>query len=624
MKLKISDVINALFDKRYPILCVLFILLVCFDVNFSSIHMWNIYVSNDKPAFMLGVARDIRSDEWATNLSWQMSQVFNNFGTYNYMSRASGLNTLIAQFQAGWNIENIGRPANWGFLMLGAARGLSWYWCSKIILLFLSSIEFIYLLTKNKKLSLAGAFVITYAPGLQWWFSNYLPDLITSFQFILVLLVTMIHQKNLKCKLLNTFGLIVFSVGFVFVIYPPWQIPLLYIMLVFIVTILMMNRPSKLDYSLITLVLFINVICIWHFYLLSHQDIEVISNTIYPGKRFSHSGESNIGAMFNYLNNLTTPYKSANYLNDCELSNFWLFFPVFPFICFYIPSLKRGVFYNILLYANMIIFVYLLIPDLGNDLIYKYTLLSNVTGHRLELVFGLLNTYLLILFLDKYEIAKAQKNTLRWVNGVVWVYVAIYLYKSQIYNSMSMYLWVSIALMWLIIDLILNNRKSLVAVMLVLLAIISGAVVNPLVVGIGDLYNSSLSHKIQEIRKQNLSAVWVSSSWILGEYLLDQGVYSFNSVKFYPDFKVWSRLDPNGSYINVYNRFAHIDVGLNSESSSINLIQADLFNLNLNREDLLKNTDIKYILSNDKLINMNNVILLDSIDRKYIYEVIRK
>ena len=146
----LNEVLSIIFDKKYLIFGGLFLILVLFDINFSSMHEWNAYVENTHPAFTIGHARGIRSDEFATNLTWQMSQVFNHFGTFNYMSRASGLNTIVAQFQAGWNIENIGRPINWGFLLFGAARGLSWYWCSKLILLFLSSVEFIYLLTKNK------------------------------------------------------------------------------------------------------------------------------------------------------------------------------------------------------------------------------------------------------------------------------------------------------------------------------------------------------------------------------------------------------------------------------------------------------------------------------------------
>jgi hypothetical protein len=619
----LNEVLSIIFDKKYLIFGGLFLILVLFDINFSSMHEWNAYVENTHPAFTIGHARGIRSDEWATNLTWQMSQVFNHFGTFNYMSRASGLNTIVAQFQAGWNIENIGRPINWGFLLFGAARGLSWYWCSKLILLFLSSVEFIYLLTRNKNLSLAGAFIITYAPGLQWWFSNYTPELITSVQFIIVLFMAMLNQTDVRIKLLQAFGIIVFSIGFAFVLYPPLQVPMFYVMVVFLLAILIKSKPTKIDVGLIILIVLTNLICVAHFYLISHEDIKLVMNTIYPGQRFARSGQIDIDGLLSYINNLITPYKSPNYSNQCELSNFWLFFPVFPFLCFVIPEQKRGLFFNLLFYADLIILTFLLTPELGNDYIYKYTLFSKVSCGRLMVVFGLLNTYLLILFIDKYKSMKFDIRVSLWVNAFVWLYVSVYIWGSQIYGNMHLLMYASVGIMWLIIHLILIHKEFIAITLLVVLTVLTGVIINPWVVGIGDLYDSDLSHKIQEIRKQDPTAVWTGDFWVLGEYLLTQGLYSFNSVKFYPDFKVWDRIDKNHKFVDVYNRYAHINLNLVDEKTTFILNQPDLITLNLNRHDLVNDTDIKYVLAGHPLKTENNLELLDIVGSKYIYRVIR-
>jgi hypothetical protein len=627
MKIKNNNfnrTLNIVFDKKYLIFGALFAVLLLLNVNFSSIHMWDVLIENGHPAFTLGHFRGIRSDEFATNLTWQMSQVFNHFGTFNYMSRASGLNTIVAQFQAGWNIENIGRPINWGFLLFGAARGLSWYWCSKLILLFLSSVEFIYLLTKNKNLSLVGAFVITYAPGLQWWFSNYTPELITSVQFIIVLFMAMLNQTDVRIKFLQAIGITVFSIGFAFVLYPPLQIPMFYVMATFVLTILITHKPSKLDIGLITFIILINLICVAHFYLISHEDIKLVMNTIYPGQRFTHSGDTSISATLNYFNNLITPYKYPNYSNQCELSNFWLFFPVFPFLCFLIPAQKRGLYFNLIFYLNLCLLAFLIIPGLGNDYIYKYTLLSKVTGGRAVVIFGLLNTYLLILFIDKYKSMKLDMKTLLWVNAFVWLYVSVYIWGSQIYSNMHLLMYVSVGIMWLIIHLILIHKEFLAIALLVCLTVVSGAIINPIVLGVGDLYDSDLSHKIQEIRKQEPEAVWAATdeSWY-GEYLLAQGLYSYTAVKFYPDFKVWDRIDKNHKFVDVYNRYAHINFNLVDEKTTFVLNEPDLITLNLNRHDLINGTDIKYVLASHQLKTENNLELLDVLGSKYIYKVIR-
>ena len=622
-KINLDQLTNRLFDKRYQIFGILFFIFVLFDINFSSIHVWNNYISNINPAVIIGKARDIRSDEWAVNLTLQMSQVYNHFDTYNHFSRISGLNTIIAQFQAGWNIENIGRPINWGFLFLGKSRGLSWYWSLKLILLFLSSIEFIFLLTRNKKLALTGAYIITYAPGVQWWFSNYIPELITSFQFIIVFLALMLRTNDFRIKILYTIGLTIFSIGFIFVIYPPWQIPLLYLMLGFIFTVLRQNKFIKIDLILCCTVMLINIICLIHFYWVSHNDISLMANTVYPGHKSSQSGSVSIISIMNYLNNIFTPFMDPSFSNSCELSNFWLLFPIFPFICFIIPSKNRGTYFNLILYYNIFLIIFMLIPNLANDYIYKITLFSFVTGHRLLIISGLLNTYLLLLFIAKYN-SKSKSYCI--INIFTWLYVSILLFRSNIYESMHLCLYLSIFLSWLIIHLILINHKKLAIMLLLLLTFVTGQTINPIIFGTNDLFNSNLSHKISEIRKQNPDAIWVAfgpGSWVMGEYLLSQGLYSYNSVKFYPDFKIWNNLDKEHKYKDIYNRYAHVNVSLVNESTLFTLSQADLITLNLNNSDLLKNTDIKYILSSQP-INLNNKIkLVDNIDGKYIYRVNR-
>jgi len=435
--------------------------------------------------------------------------------------------------------------------------------------------------------------------------------------------MAMLNQTDVRIKLLQAFGIIVFSIGFAFVLYPPLQVPMFYVMVVFLLAILIKSKPTKIDVGLIILIVLTNLICVAHFYLISHEDIKLVMNTIYPGQRFARSGQIDIDGLLSYINNLITPYKSPNYSNQCELSNFWLFFPVFPFLCFVIPEQKRGLFFNLLFYADLIILTFLLTPELGNDYIYKYTLFSKVSCGRLMVVFGLLNTYLLILFIDKYKSMKFDIRVSLWVNAFVWLYVSVYIWGSQIYGNMHLLMYASVGIMWLIIHLILIHKEFIAITLLVVLTVLTGVIINPWVVGIGDLYDSDLSHKIQEIRKQDPTAVWTGDFWVLGEYLLTQGLYSFNSVKFYPDFKVWDRIDKNHKFVDVYNRYAHINLNLVDEKTTFILNQPDLITLNLNRHDLVNDTDIKYVLAGHPLKTENNLELLDIVGSKYIYRVIR-
>lgn len=118
-----------------------------------------------------GVSRMIRSDEWLVQTPFYISQSNTDFELINKSYAISGQNMLVAYNAPIKHISVIGKPFNWGFLMFGAEKGLSWYWSFKIIGFILLAFEFSMIITKrNKILSLVGSFWITFTPAIQWWF----------------------------------------------------------------------------------------------------------------------------------------------------------------------------------------------------------------------------------------------------------------------------------------------------------------------------------------------------------------------------------------------------------------------------------------------------------------------
>jgi hypothetical protein len=591
-----------LFDKafncRYYVLIFFFVILFLFKINFSSISVWNNFVPNDNKALKIGKTRMIRSDEWGVNLTWQMSQLFNGFHSRNYMASDQGLNTIIAQYQAAWNIQNIGRPINWGFMLFGSSYGLSWYWVLKIILLFGSSLEFIYLITGDKAISLFWAFFIAYAPGVQWWASNYIPELITSAQVIICSLNYLLKTNKLMLKSLYGVLITIFAIGLLFIIYPPWQIPLMYFTIVFCGAMLCKYRLQKLDYMIGFMVGFILLAIFYNFYQFSKEDIDLTRHTVYPGSRFVISGSGSFQDLLSYIANILTPYRHPTYSNESELSGFWSLFPLFPFICYVIPQKDRGIYFNVILILNTFFIVFCLIHIEILDWIGKYNLFFMITPERLKVIIGLLNTYLMAMFLNKYK--GDFKYCLMLVNCLLWVAIAVMASKFELSRYMHTWSIVAVILMWVMGQIFIMRRTYLCLLLLSILTVTTGVVVNPIVFGIKDLYGSHLSKVISEIRVGDPKAVWMSniSGWY-GNYLLAQGVYSFNSVKFYPDFKQMYLLDPEHQYQDIYNRYARIDVSIVTTPTRFDLIYLDSIRIELNILDLFYKTKIKYILSSD-------------------------
>lgn len=613
-----------LFRYRYPLLLTLFLCLVLCNINFSSIHAWSKIIPNNHPSMQIGQEREIRRDEWVVNLPWQMSQDYNQYKSRSTIMGSSGINTIIAQYQAAYNLENIGKPANWGFLLLGKSRGLSWYWSAKIILLFISSLEFLYLLTQNKKLSAFGAFLITYSPAIQWWFSNYIPELITAAQFIIISFYYLIHANKLKLKLAFTIPLMVFSTGFIFTLYPAWQIPLFYLIGSFIIYYLITSKTNKYDWILLSLVILIMTGLVVNFIIFSANDLHTLLNTTYPGHRISSSGEVIPTTLFNYFFNVTTPFQTPSFSNACELSSFWTLFPFFPVICLIIPKQCRSTTFNIILYLNIFFIIWMLVPYFSNEYLLKYSLLSFVPGSRLIIIFGLLNTYLIIMTINVFMQYKRQIHSYKivLVNFVCWTFVAISLFTNNLYNIDIYVASILFGVLVFSCFAIFFKTKYFVYIMM-FLTFISGCIINPLVFGVNDLYGSDLSKIVQKINNKD-KQTWIAIyNWKTAQFLVANGIRTFNSVQMYPNLTEMAKVDQHKEYIDIYNRYASIAtlLQLESESTAFTQAGADGFVMKLNCNDLHK-FNIKYILSSIVLSNDYSYCKLRplySIDGYYIY-----
>jgi hypothetical protein len=166
-------------------------------------------------------------------------------------------------------------------------------------------------------------------------------------------------------------------------------------------------------------------------------------------------------------------------------------------------------------------------------------------------------------------------------------------------------------------------RKTF-SILLAFFIFVSGFTINPLARGTDPIYEKVISKKILEIEKRFPGAKWAGvNNLIIGNLFIALGVKSFNSVHVYPDLSMWKKLDLEGKYMEVYNRYANIDVELTTEPTRFELIYPDHFRVNININDLDK-TDIKFIVSYGLLLNYGRKLrLIDEVkdDNLYIYEV---
>ena len=152
-----------IYKYRYPLALALLVILVLFEINGSSIGAWDQPIINSTHQSLLGSARSTQSDEWRVFTPFTLSQYLNDFSYFSSIPRASPTDMFAIYGAPIWTILMIFRPFQIGYLFLSPAKGLSFYWISRLIALLLVSFEMGMLITnKNKTLSLAYAILITF------------------------------------------------------------------------------------------------------------------------------------------------------------------------------------------------------------------------------------------------------------------------------------------------------------------------------------------------------------------------------------------------------------------------------------------------------------------------------
>lgn len=626
--------LELLHRYRYIIAVIVFAFLVIFKFHGSSIGMWENYYGDSKVnTIYFGQVRDIRTDEWLVQTPLYLSQLTgeNKLERINENIRSDGQNMVLSAYSPVRDITIIGKPFNWGFLFLDKERAFSWYWNFKLISLFMMSYEMSYILTKkNKKLSLLGACLITYAPACQWWFSTVVVDLIVFTQGIIVGTYNYLKNDNVRYKLLNLLLFICSGCGFVLSLYPAMQVPLGYLVLIFCLYFVWKYRDKikKKDVFLIVSSIAIILGTVAYFIYTAKDSINLMLNTAYPGQRLETGGSFDFKLLSNYVFNWLMPYRNVSFSNPCELSGFISFLPL-TIIMFFFRNreendnkLKISIFIYILIMLSYVIIGY-------PAILAKITLFSFSPAFRMVIVLGFTSTYLFLMIIPDFIESKKMNNI---VVAIIAIFVILFMFLPQYHTEVQYYMRKSGVITSIIIFtfLIFFALKGYVNQLLsfgMMFVLIGGFLVNPIARTLAPIYEKQTSKEISKINNEN-PGKWVAlDNKIGGSLLYANGVQSFNGVHYYPDLNMWEKLDTDKEYEEIYNRYANVVVSLTTEKTKFILIHQDLIEINLNIRDLDK-TGIKYILSDKELddFNKNGIIFKElyssKADNSYIYEYV--
>lgn len=638
--LPIKDIYDFIYKKRYYICLLLLTILVLGKFNGSSYGMWNNYIEPnyevESLSPIIGSSRAIRSDEWLVNSSYVLAQSVNGYHYFNTNMRATDTDVFATIPAPVNNLIILTKPFLIGYLFLGNDYGMSLYWFGRLFALFMVSFELFMLFTDKKKLpSFIGSVLITFSPAVFWWYSTQLIEILVGGGFTILMFHQFLKASNIKKKILFSILIALGFLSFVFTLYPAWLIPSGYLYLVLAGYLLFKDKKYhkwkiKNFLPLITSIVIIIAFLLYFLYM-SSDTYKLLMGTVYPGARFV-TGGAGYNVLFSYPAALYFPYYYYN--NPSGISVFYSFFPlILVFLIYYLFKERKSWRKNgLLISLSILLAIYLIFAFISfPEFLAKITLLSMVPVERLSVIISLICIFVLVLLFGNIKLTKLSEKIILPLIIIIVVAFTIYLSKENVnegYMTLKRCLLAFFLLLVPSLALLSNkkNAKIIFTTFIVIISLGSTIYVNPLMKGFSGLYEKPLSKELQKYEEKDEDSRWVSlGTFINANYLGINGLDVINSTNLYPNLKLWHRIDKDREYEDIYNRYAHIEMNLTNDDTTFELVQSDMFKLDITGEDLCK-LDVDYATSTYNLDEYDDedVVTFDKKyhkDNIYIYKV---
>ena len=606
---------ELIYEYRFVLSFLLLIMLVSFKISGSSMGCWKLFLGDGESGIRLGEPRVWRSDEWGTLTPLCFRQQYNTLGSYNRYSQTLGsilTDNMLVYGQPSWDILTLFRPFYWGYLFFGSERGLSWFWCSRLIVLFLSWFELgMFITGGQKKLSVMLSICVSFAPFLQWWFAiNGLVEmLIYGACFVLGSNYLVSRAFNPR-KIAVAVGMAVCAVGYVLTFYPTWMVPVAwgFVPLFLWVVIWKFDRKvlRRVDVVPWLLIFVITAAGLTVLAVTSWDVIKAELNSVYPGNAPSSSGGTGLWWMMKYPISLVSRFSMNELI--VENSSIICFAPAGFILALWviIKEKKKDPLLILLLEMNLFLAWYYCVGI--PKWLAKMLLLSFVNSNRGPQVLGFLR---LTLFVR--AVALKEKAPKRWlaalaavISSAVPMRLALGFTKYEPgglryeYFDTAEKILVVWAILAVVFYLLYRARKSkyTMAVLGVCTVVLASSIwINPVAKGVPEITKSETMQQIRDLVKEDPQAIWlvVDMAYPATNIPAMAGADCLNTTQTYPQKTRWEMLDQEGEYEDIYNRYCHIRASLGSKTM-LELVSTDYVEVTLSPEEL-KKLNIRYIVS---------------------------
>lgn len=488
-----------IFRYRWVLACTLLAALVAFELSGSSVGAFGELLTGGRSEnTLLGAPRIARSGEWAVSTPAALAQYKSIFSS---LAGGAGVPAM--------DLSEIFRPFYWGFLLLPPGRGLSFFWMGQLIGLFMVTMEFAMLLTGgNRKFSVTAAFLIAFAPAVQWWIGiNGLVELLIFGQLSVLILNRYMNSPRLKSRLLYSVAMAICLGSFAVIPYPSWQVPLGCVFAGAALWVFLTRRRSVVFthrdfFSLGVLAVIVTGGLISAYYNSSFDVHEAAEES---GRR--------VGTLFQYVMNLFLPYEDLPpQFTPVGETVFFDFFPVGIVMSLLVifKQKLRDKLLIILLVSAIFLGLYSCVGY--PQWLARITLLSGVGTDRTAVVVGFVNILLLLRSMSLYRPGLKASHAAYAAVGLTVVVMSFVVIKFYQYLGGTIMLPLSATILLVSFTLLLLSEKvtaqKIFCGICITLCVVMGVSVNPLEQGISALTDSELYKAVSEIARDD-KGLWL-------------------------------------------------------------------------------------------------------------------
>ena len=520
--------------------------------------------------------RPVRSDEWAVITPMVMGQANHRppFPVVNQNLGEDGQNMLVVGM-TGVPVNHpalLAKPATWGFHLFDLKRALAWYWWFPLIGCLLALWWLFGLL-------LPGRWRLGFLLSLLFCLSSYVtawslwPAYAVFFPSLALCSAVLLLRENSRWRLAGLAVALGLSIaGFVWLLYPPWQITLGFLFIAIAIGLVVRDRAYlSLDRGkavALGLAGLLAGVILWSWWADAKPAIEAMLGTVYPGKRsLLVGGGVSLSVLLRGFTNIVSLYgTNVGDDNPSEIASFqYLFLPLVMAIGFRLWG-SRGSYLVIvpvtLFAAYAIIYMLQGMPQIVSWL----TLWSRVPSVRADLALGLSYVLLCGLALAGRNPGKTDgegKKLLIYLVSLAWTAAVAYA-LSGLPKGVLMTSGVAAALLLAVflggVWLMTHDVKKFLAISLA----ISGATAvafNPLSVAPGNVAVVSDVRGILalgETAERSYKRVLVLENKLPAMALMSAGIPTVNGVLYHPQMSLWRRLGVDQTSSDVVNRYQNL------------------------------------------------------------------